>query len=408
MDLPVRDAPPLLRLDLARRAKGRGASRVEANKTHAYQRAKYYLLYAFLLAGVGGSAIGGMFDPICIAVRSIGLGVIPRRSTSRTAGSARARTCTRARSRRRRSHAGLPRADRLAVASSSTSTRPGSSSSSSSGPLREPLHPALLVPRALPARRVPRRLLALRALRHGEGPRQVHRLQPVPRHCQGADSPQGGVKWRQDECHMCMNCETACPEDVIKFRFLPNRKSAITKPDTSGAPRSRRPARGRCSSRGAHRRLARRQLPPEGHPPPRRGRGARVPRAVHPLRGVHEGVPEQRAAPGVLRGGHRGALDADPHRAHRLLRALVRALRPGVPDGRDPEDHEKEKLGIGQPPIKIGTAFYDHGRCLPWSMQTPCIVCEEFCPTSPKAIWVEEVDAPVRDSKPGPTASRRR
>ena len=40
-------------------------------------------------------------------------------------------------------------------------------------------------------------------------------------HCQGADSPQGGVKWRQDECHMCMNCETACPEDVIKFRFLP-------------------------------------------------------------------------------------------------------------------------------------------------------------------------------------------
>ena len=35
-------------------------------------------------------------------------------------------------------------------------------------------------------------------------------------------------------------------------------------------------------------------------------------------------------------------------------------------------------------------------------MQTPCIVCEEFCPTSPKAIWVEEVDAEVRDSKPGP------
>ena len=54
---------------------------------------------------------------------------------------------------------------------------------------------------------------------------------------------------------------------------------------------------------------------------------------------------------------------------------------------------------MGQPPIKIGTAFYDHGRCLPWSMQTPCIVCEEFCPTSPKAIWVEEVDAPVREQQ---------
>ena len=63
---------------------------------------------------------------------------------------------------------------------------------------------------------------------------------------------------------------------------------------------------------------------------------------------------------------------------------------------------EKEKLGIGVPPIKIGTAFYDHGRCLPVGMQTPCIVCEEFCPTSPKAIWVEEVDAPMRDSQAGP------
>jgi hypothetical protein len=56
---------------------GRGGSRVEANKTHTYQRVKYYLLYAFLVAGVAGSAIGGLFDPICIAVRSIGLGVIP-------------------------------------------------------------------------------------------------------------------------------------------------------------------------------------------------------------------------------------------------------------------------------------------------------------------------------------------
>ena len=57
--------------------RGRGGVRVEANKTHTYQRVKYYLLYAFLMAGVFGSAIGGLFDPICIAVRSIGLGVIP-------------------------------------------------------------------------------------------------------------------------------------------------------------------------------------------------------------------------------------------------------------------------------------------------------------------------------------------
>jgi polyferredoxin/formate hydrogenlyase subunit 6/NADH:ubiquinone oxidoreductase subunit I len=39
-----------------------------------------------------------------------------------------------------------------------------------------------------------------------------------------------------------------------------------------------------------------------------------------------------------------------------------------------------------QGPIRLGTAFYDRGRCLPWAMETPCVVCEEVCPVSPKAI----------------------
>jgi ferredoxin len=47
-------------------------------------------------------------------------------------------------------------------------------------------------------------------------------------------------------------------------------------------------------------------------------------------------------------------------------------------------------------PIRLGTAFYDRGRCLPWAMATECIVCEEWCPVSPKAIYVEE--AQVIDS----------
>jgi ferredoxin len=59
---------------------------------------------------------------------------------------------------------------------------------------------------------------------------------------------------------------------------------------------------------------------------------------------------------------------------------------------------EKQKMGIEQKPVSVGTAMYDQGRCLPWAMATPCIVCEEFCPTSPKAIWVEEVEVPKRES----------
>jgi len=44
-----------------------------------------------------------------------------------------------------------------------------------------------------------------------------------------------------------------------------------------------------------------------------------------------------------------------------------------------------------QGPIRIGTAFIDRGRCLPWAMDRPCIVCQENCPVSPKAISTREV-----------------
>jgi polyferredoxin len=60
-----------------------------------------------------------------------------------------------------------------------------------------------------------------------------------------------------------------------------------------------------------------------------------------------------------------------------------------------------EKLGRGDfadaGPIKIGTAFFDRNRCLPWAMDKPCIVCEENCPVSPKAIYTQESFNTIRD-----------
>ncbi|MFH1032937.1 MAG: 4Fe-4S binding protein [Pseudomonadota bacterium] len=41
-------------------------------------------------------------------------------------------------------------------------------------------------------------------------------------------------------------------------------------------------------------------------------------------------------------------------------------------------------------PVRLGTAFVDRGRCLPWAMDRPCIVCQENCPVSPKAIVTKE------------------
>lgn len=60
----------------------------------------------------------------------------------------------------------------------------------------------------------------------------------------------------------------------------------------------------------------------------------------------------------------------------------------------------EEKLGkkkyseIG--PIRIGTAFVDKNRCLPWAMNKPCIVCQENCPVSPKAIFTRQFLESIR------------
>lgn len=39
----------------------------------------------------------------------------------------------------------------------------------------------------------------------------------------------------------------------------------------------------------------------------------------------------------------------------------------------------------------IGTAAIDRTRCLPWSQNMPCIVCEEMCPVPQKAIVLDRV-----------------
>lgn len=39
----------------------------------------------------------------------------------------------------------------------------------------------------------------------------------------------------------------------------------------------------------------------------------------------------------------------------------------------------------------IGRAYIDRNRCIPWTDNRPCIVCEEMCPVPKKAIILEEV-----------------
>jgi ferredoxin len=62
-----------------------------------------------------------------------------------------------------------------------------------------------------------------------------------------------------------------------------------------------------------------------------------------------------------------------------------------------------EKQGRGnfadQGPIRMGMAFVDRSRCLPWTMKRPCLVCQELCPVSPKAIYTLTVFETIRDGQ---------
>jgi MauM/NapG family ferredoxin protein len=48
--------------------------------------------------------------------------------------------------------------------------------------------------------------------------------------------------------------------------------------------------------------------------------------------------------------------------------------------------------GVASTPLRVGSAVYDRKLCLPWAKATDCTVCVEWCPTVPKAIYVEDAE----------------
>jgi MauM/NapG family ferredoxin protein len=49
--------------------------------------------------------------------------------------------------------------------------------------------------------------------------------------------------------------------------------------------------------------------------------------------------------------------------------------------------------------VKIGSAWVNKNRCLPYALGRPCIVCEEHCPTSPKAIKFIPAEVKLHDGR---------
>jgi polyferredoxin len=225
-------------------------------------------------------------------------------------------------------------------------------------------------------------------------------------HCQGACEPQGGVKWRQAECHLCFNCEAGCPNDVIHFKFFPKPDAMKVEADLRRRKVLTATAAGIValpilrSTTGLAKDFDPRVIRPPGS----------VEEEEFLARCIRCGecmkvCPNNAIHPTLFESGIEGIWTPILIMRVGYCESTCTLCSQVCPTGAIWEMTEDERMGKvdagkdpntkGFPaqegkPVKIGTAFYDRGRCLPWAMDIPCIVCEEFCPTSPKAIWVME------------------
>ena len=216
-------------------------------------------------------------------------------------------------------------------------------------------------------------------------------------HCQGGDDPLPGALWRKAECHLCLNCVADCPEAALQFRLFPQTLTTRESPDLKrrrvliglAAGAAALPV-SRANTGFATEQNERLIRPPSAWPEKdflarciRCGECMKVcpSNALHPAfsEAGWEGLWTPVMVPGVG-----------------FCQPNCTLCGQVCPTGAIWEFTSKEKGWISTveaaKPIRIGTAFYDRGRCLPWSMATECIVCEEWCPTSPKAIYLRPAE----------------
>lgn len=214
--------------------------------------------------------------------------------------------------------------------------------------------------------------------------------------CQGGDDPIGGVPWHQPECHLCLNCVDECPERGLQFKFFPAQKVA-------GTNLQRRKVMTGLATGAA---LVPIMRATPGFAAERNERLLRPPGALDEefflARCIRCGecmkvCPNNALQPALTQAGIEGLWS--PILVPRLGYCETSCVLCSqvCPTGAIWEITPKEKgwsveISAVSKPVRLGTAFYDRGRCLPWAMATDCIVCEEWCPTSPKAVYLREAE----------------
>ncbi len=205
--------------------------------------------------------------------------------------------------------------------------------------------------------------------------------------CQGASSPMPGQEWDNAECLMCFNCFDSCPEGALSFRFrwppLLNRKPDMGRRAvlTGLLAGISLPLLGRLDGQ-VHKISDPRLIRPPGSLPEKD-----FLRLCQRCGLCMKVCPTNVINPTLAEAGMAGFWS--PHLVMTLGYCEYTCTICGsvCPTGAIRQISVKEKI---EQPIKIGSAYLDRGRCLPWSGNGPCIVCEEHCPTSPKAIYFQK------------------
>jgi ferredoxin len=219
--------------------------------------------------------------------------------------------------------------------------------------------------------------------------------------CEGASDPQGKV--RVSECVSCMNCLDDCPDDALAFTPIGlDRNQVVHGPDLT---------RRRLILAGVTGLLAFPLLRNNGRATDENFSPSmiRPPGSVSELEFLKKCIkcdqcinvcPTNVLQPATLEEGGFETLWTPVlnfNISHCQLKCTL--CSEVCPTGAIRKITVAEKLGKGafqaEGPVRLGTAFINTSRCLPWANDIPCVVCEEVCPVSPKAVQTR--DEEVKD-----------